>query len=455
MSNTDAQVDEALRSLLPDGELRVFTFLFQLPDQLPFPHKSTFTIQMDALMLDRRWDRSDHLIIEDKVSPEAWSMGRAWVSLRFWQPAVRRRWFVDPEPVARVLQALVPPTGDQTDAEMPDTSHDTYVTVVEAVTQAAGAEGAASPNLLSECFTRSLAAVNQVVDAYSVAHNDPQVTRVSSQHLGLFSWVLSRRLSNTEFDAMAVYLLPYVPRVDKEPLDQTGMELLSVYIAADAAGQPFMAGERFYHQAIDAMQRGEYDSAVVLTATSGEVLLDTLLVCLLVESGEREQAEDAFAIQPGLKARVQRRYGPLLGGSWNPDSETTVVGKWWQNVESVRARILHGGYRASAQEAHEAVGIGQMLEEFVDERLGAKCTVYPRTVLSKLGVPGLEKRGRYSRKMRQLTAEFTLEASVAFWAEVGAAAAEAAARPPHRGAPPIPTRWQRSKAFFSGLLNRA
>jgi hypothetical protein len=79
----------------------------------------------------------------------------------------------------------------------------------------------------------------------------------------------------------------------------------------------------------------------------------------------------------------------------------TAVGEYWERLYKVRNTVVHAGYEPHGLEAEAAQDAYRGLRDHLEERLRAKRTTYPRTVLVRLGEAGLKRHGLLSRKMRQ------------------------------------------------------
>ncbi|MFE0084060.1 hypothetical protein, partial [[Kitasatospora] papulosa] len=145
-------------------------------------------------------------------------------------------------------------------------------------------------------------------------------------------------------------------------------------------------------------QQGDYANAVIHSAMSSEILLDSLLGLMLWEeqiaSEDFDKAVEVFdeSKRGGLASRVRREYSPRLGGNWNPEVHGPVR-QWSKDLAYLRGRVVHRGYRPTKAEAVTALEASDKLLEFAKSRLALKARVYPRTSLMILGEPGLRRIG--------------------------------------------------------------
>jgi hypothetical protein len=158
-----------------------------------------------------------------------------------------------------------------------------------------------------------------------------------------------------------------------------------------------------YRDADSAMrQQGDTRSAALLFALSAESLLDEVLLHLKWEEAQTPEQAAASWID-GLDTRVKREYSSRLGGPWDPKGAGTI-GLWTRHVADLRNRIVHGAYIPSSAEAQLARETVDSLLKFLGDQLASQPVLrkYPRTALALLGNAGLERRGAYSRRLREL-----------------------------------------------------
>ena len=148
---------------------------------------------------------------------------------------------------------------------------------------------------------------------------------------------------------------------------------------------------------------GSYRAAVLSAATSCEVLLDNLLAHMLWEEGVRpEDAADLFAAgREGITARVKKCYHPRLGGQWSVDAPGAVH-NWFTLVAGLRNRVVHGGYDPTLREAAAASKAAGSLASHLGDLLAGKTKNYPRTALVLPGRLGIERRGKWHRRLQDL-----------------------------------------------------
>lgn len=156
---------------------------------------------------------------------------------------------------------------------------------------------------------------------------------------------------------------------------------------------------------------GQYNLAVVLTATADEVFIDAILGLCLWErwySGQL-QIEDIVRVFADSKSPVDRMKASLaqqLGGNWS--GRQSAVSKWIESVWKLRHLCVHGGYDPTFLEAQASIESSRRLQEHILDRIAEKRNTFPRVALMALAQPGLEARGMWAGKIKKL-AEDTLK----------------------------------------------
>ncbi|MFJ4630667.1 hypothetical protein [Streptomyces sp. NPDC088847] len=165
-------------------------------------------------------------------------------------------------------------------------------------------------------------------------------------------------------------------------------------------GNPlFLWRERFVEARTALQREGKYGTAVTLSNTASEVLLDSLLAILYWESGKKPEEVAEFFTEGRLARRVKSNFSELLGGNWSLDGSGPVA-NWFHKCYRLRHRVVHGGYSPTRLEAQTAIDATHSLSVYCWDRLAAKKKKFPRTVLMVLAEEGLRKRGKWCHFMR-------------------------------------------------------
>ena len=144
--------------------------------------------------------------------------------------------------------------------------------------------------------------------------------------------------------------------------------------------------------------------AVVTMATAGEVLISTLALQLAWE--ERcDPYEVATAFDPRLdhSKRFDRDLVPQLGGNWDRNGDGPV-GVYFRELVHLRHRAVHAGHEPTADEAEAAMAALDGLVSFIGDRLcdPKNLNRYTRTANALIGRRGIERRGRWTRRVADL-----------------------------------------------------
>ncbi|MFF0714676.1 hypothetical protein ACWEVM_27105 [Streptomyces bauhiniae] len=168
-------------------------------------------------------------------------------------------------------------------------------------------------------------------------------------------------------------------------------------------GNPlFLWRERFVEARTALYREGKYGTAVTLSNTASEVLLDGLLAVLYWESGKKpEEVADVFT-EGRLARRVKSNFSELLGGTWTLDGAGPVA-NWFHNCYRLRHRVVHSGYSPTRLEAQASIDATHSLSLYCWDRLVAKRKKIPRTVLMVIAEEGLRKRNKWCHFMRSFT----------------------------------------------------
>jgi hypothetical protein len=142
-----------------------------------------------------------------------------------------------------------------------------------------------------------------------------------------------------------------------------------------------------------------------------------LLRSVLVDKGlSAEQIEEQVKAVTGF-ASIMSTYLPReLRGNWSTSGKLPV-GKYWNDLYSLRNRISHAGHNISYQEVDAAFTAYYGLIDFVNRRLLARPRVFPRTLLALLGEPGLKRRGAWTKFFQSFVEEIAKEPNPLWWPE--------------------------------------
>jgi hypothetical protein len=157
---------------------------------------------------------------------------------------------------------------------------------------------------------------------------------------------------------------------------------------------------------------GQYNLAIVLTATADEVFIDAILGLCLWERwyAGQLQMEDIAKVFSDSKSPVDRMKASLsqqLGGNWS--GRQSAVSRWIESVWKLRHLCVHGGYDPTFLEAQKSIEASQRLQEHILDRIAEKRNTFPRVALMALAQPGLEARGMWAGKIKKLAEETLIQ----------------------------------------------
>ncbi|QKV74948.1 hypothetical protein [Amycolatopsis sp. Hca4] len=188
------------------------------------------------------------------------------------------------------------------------------------------------------------------------------------------------------------------------PRELTPDEIKNVSWAQHAILKGAFSAHLDLHREADAALRrhGDTRAGALMAALAAEALFDDLLLYLQWEEGSSPE-ESAKHWIAGLDSRIKREFPRRLGGNWS-FKQKNIIANWNTNVAELRHRIVHGGYTPTIEEASNAYSTVNRLTEFLCDRLASpqQLKKYARTALALAGVPGLVKRGAYSKRLKEL-----------------------------------------------------
>lgn len=299
--------------------------------------------------------------------------------------------------VAAHLHPSLPARNDS--AAPPETlGHVTVVEITAAYSDAVPTEGE-----LSDAFDRGLDLIRALQRAYYLETQDAVslIARELLPTMVLFvredNDVASPGIFFTHADSIRRSMLP-------EGLTDERLHRLGGILRSMVPGNPFWPYADLRREALAALWlRGDYRAAILAAATASEVLLDTLLLHLLWVEGTAVEETAALFDESALTARVKRQYSGRIGGRWDL-SGNDPVSNWHSATAAMRNRVAHAGYEPALDEARTAIQGTLRLEVHLMDLV---CTPprlhsYIKTALAITGIPGIEKRGRMTARIREL-----------------------------------------------------
>jgi hypothetical protein len=184
----------------------------------------------------------------------------------------------------------------------------------------------------------------------------------------------------------------------KERLDADDFSKLNTTLSRLMRGDVLMAYSHHRMRAVRAFRLdGDYSEAVMYSHTALEVFVDAVLYLLLWEEGA-DPAQAAMDVPSSLGSRVTASLAGRLGGQWSMRGRGAIA-EWWTVLRPLRNRVVHRAYDASPAEAQKALEIMLRVDVFLRGRLAERAPRFPRTSLLVLGIPGLRRHERWSKRL--------------------------------------------------------
>lgn len=189
-------------------------------------------------------------------------------------------------------------------------------------------------------------------------------------------------------------------------LDHDDCEELGVAVLAEAFHEPMTRVLDTRREAKVALDAGDVRSAVIMSAVSCEILIQTLLSCLLWEDGKTPDEAHGELSQPDLRQRLINVVKTRLRGSWTP-KDNQPFSDWLFLIQKPRNIVIHTGQPpglGDAALAHDAV---YSFTSMIFDRLAnpAVRKNYPLTALFIVNEAGLQNRNAWTKAMQRAAAD--------------------------------------------------
>lgn len=411
----DIQIPSVWGSPLPAGwagEPRLAMFFLPLPFPLPIPHGFTFTLAREGKV---EWLKgAEFMATESGPVLTEQSSGTNFVSIKVWRPVETLELPRRPlENALKVVRTVLPAerTSAVTGREflkpygLPTTLAGTVLEVVTPLIPVTTKGRLDVQRSIANALNASVETIREVAVAYTLASGEIRLRPPTRETLfPLVPW--SSRSPTDPNDWSGIGVLVLNDGLAQFPPARPDMDLHSVQdmlmrLSDSRRGVAFaIAAEREVAAARALYVDGDTQSAVFDLQTASEVMLDNLLMMVACEAGQSVQTVRQW-MKASLYRRVETRFAPLFGGTWNPELKRTAIGKWSVHVRAIRNRIAHAGFHPSREEAVRAFGSYHALKAYVRNRIKRSAARYPRTALTYLGVDDLmtdgQLRGRVAK----------------------------------------------------------
>jgi len=246
----------------------------------------------------------------------------------------------------------------------------TYATTTNLTT-----DGKSDP---TEKFDELLDGLNLIISAYMIQTKDTDVYRVSKEMLELASMYRIIPVLKWGSYFQGIFMLHFNMPYRKKALSKEEADRL-VWVAAVLRDQrnPFMLSEELALSARRFSKNGFYGEAVLYAQMNVEMFLSTLLTQLLLYEGKSSEEIESILEDTAFMSMVKKEFHPRLGGYWNPDADATKIGMWYRHAYNVRNKIVHAGYKPSADESFRAVAEAEHFRSYVLELIKSKAAAYP------------------------------------------------------------------------------
>ena len=163
-------------------------------------------------------------------------------------------------------------------------------------------------------------------------------------------------------------------------------------------------------------QTGDAADAVISFQVAAESLLfDTYRMLLVDEGCSSAEISALLSEEIPFKSLLTRKLPQKLGGTWDVTREGTPIGQYWANLYLVRNSIIHAGMHAHGGHAEAAQTAYWALRDYIEARLWAKHTAYPRTLYVRIGKEQLAERGWLTASMRRLIDDIDKGSQPYYW----------------------------------------
>jgi hypothetical protein len=254
-------------------------------------------------------------------------------------------------------------------------------------------------------FHRCLTVLNRFLQAHYMTYHDVRVRTITTRSIGavVFRGAYTFDKKKEWHFIGEMYMHPDAFPGPPSPLDPNDAlnELIGIYRQLDI--HPFFNSAEWFRRAEYARRySGENVDVVVSLQVSMESMLYATWTLLLVDQGKTSaEIVDTLNSDTRYRSLLVSVLPSLLGGRWDINAVETPVGKYWHRLYLMRNRVVHRGHRPSWPEAEAAYEAYVELREFINERLWDRHKAFPRTLLAKVGIPGLRRRGWNSAWMEE------------------------------------------------------
>jgi hypothetical protein len=148
-------------------------------------------------------------------------------------------------------------------------------------------------------------------------------------------------------------------------------------ITSDLAGQTFDLvfkehGNYFeeyfeyYQKGVYFFQKGDSESCIIYLICAIEILLHKIVAVHFRENAKRTEEEIVQYFSDHSFCHIfSSEVASIIGGNWNIKNSKEIPYKWYNGAYKLRGKIIHGGYKAKAQELIEAINQTTELHNYI------------------------------------------------------------------------------------------
>lgn len=261
-------------------------------------------------------------------------------------------------------------------------------------------------------FHRAFASFNGFLTAFDLAVSDSRISVVSTHEIGplMFLGAIKGDGSWEPLGEMMMHPESFPSLAEPVSFDSIEGQLESA-MRDLRYGRLFLLSNLWHSRAIRAlMYRGDNTDAVVSLQTAVESMMYDLMRGLLVDSDKVSGSIELKIRDIPYRSLLLRELAPRLGGSWDLGAKSGgALARYWHSLYLLRNRVVHAGYEPTNPESEEALGSFFEIREHVSRLLWKRYPRYPRTLVAKVGVNGLVRRGWMTPRVRADCERFKAE----------------------------------------------
>jgi len=253
-------------------------------------------------------------------------------------------------------------------------------------------------------FHRCLFAFNMFLRGVQAATRDVRIRPITSHDLRPVV-IVGALLRDQSWQFLTALFMH--PEAQPDPLPPAGGPItedqLNAGLNAVMTQQPYLMTVLWRSRAQRALrQTGDPTDAIISFQIAAESLLfDTYRMLMVDEGFSSSELQAVLEKEIPFKVLLVKVMPAKLGGQWDVTRADTAIGEYWEKLYLMRNSVVHTGVEPHGGHASEAQQGYWRLRDHLEERLLAKASAYPRTVLARIGREGLEKRGLLTRRMRR------------------------------------------------------